>query len=89
MYLFLQGVTAMGYLVAGLFFLRYWRSSGDRLFAMFAAAFLLMAGNRVAMTALEGQVHNELYWVRFVSFLLILLAIIDKNRKRRPPQPGA
>lgn len=32
-----------GYLVAGLFFLRFWRASPDRLFASFAAAFWLLA----------------------------------------------
>ena len=33
------GAMAMGYAVAGLFFLRFWRDARDRLFGLFALAF--------------------------------------------------
>ncbi len=78
----MSGAIVTGYLVTGLFFLRYWRQSGDRLFAIFAAAFWLLAAQRLAL-ALTTQYFEDVTWlygVRLVAFLLILLAIIDKNR---------
>jgi hypothetical protein len=81
------GALAMGFGVAGLFFLRFWRDTRDRLFAFFALAFFVLAVNRVG-TALYPDPADRgdyLYWVRLIAFLVILLAIIDKNRSRRPP----
>jgi len=78
----MSGAIVTGYLVTGLFFLRYWRQSGDRLFAIFAAAFWLLAAQRLAL-ALTTQYFEDVTWlygVRLVAFVLILLAIIDKNR---------
>jgi len=40
---FVWGVLAMGCLVVAVFFLHYWRSSRERLFMFFSAAFALMA----------------------------------------------
>ncbi len=80
---FLTGAAAMGCWTAMLFFLRFWRESGDRLFALFSAAFLLLGltrlGTALAHEPIEGQTY--LYWIRLVGFLLILVAIIDKNRR--------
>lgn len=78
----MSGAIVTGYLVAGLFFLRYWRQSRDRLFAIFAAAFWLLAVQRLAL-ALTTQYFEDVTWlygVRLLAFVLILLAIIDKNR---------
>jgi hypothetical protein len=79
------GAIMMGYLVAGLFFLRFWKQSHDRLFAFFACAFFVLAGQRLALAIIsptsEGTVF--LYVVRLLAFLLILAAIIDKNRSSR------
>ncbi|CAN5827877.1 hypothetical protein BH23GEM5_BH23GEM5_06450 [soil metagenome] len=80
----MSGAIVTGYLVTGLFFLRYWRQSRDRLFAIFAAAFWLLAVQRLAL-ALTTQYFEDVTWlygVRLVAFVLILLAIIDKNRAR-------
>jgi hypothetical protein len=80
---FLMGLIAMASATAALFFLRFWRDTGDRLFAIFAAAFFLLAITRLGLAVskihLEG--HTHWYWVRLVAFLLILFAIIDKNRR--------
>lgn len=82
MNLFISGVLVAGYLIAGLFFLRFWRQSRDRLFALFAAAFWLLAAQRGALAAVEhGSPESAwLYALRLVAFLLILAAVIDKNR---------
>jgi hypothetical protein len=71
--------------VAGLFFLRYWRLSGDRLFIFFAAAFWMMGINwgAVAAIAPTQEYRHYFYLFRLVAFVLIAVAIIDKNRKDR------
>jgi hypothetical protein len=81
----IMGAIAMGSSVAALFFLRFWRDTGDRLFAMFAAAFLLLGITRLglALSPEELEGHTHWYWVRLVAFLLILVAIVDKNRSGR------
>ena len=79
---FLMGAIAMGSWVAALFFLRFWRDTRDRLFAIFSAAFLLLGTTRIglALTNSGSEPHTSWYWVRLVAFALILVAIIDKNR---------
>lgn len=80
---FFMGAIAMASVVAALFFLRFWRDTGDRLFLIFAAAFLLLAVTRLglAMSQVQQEGHTHWYWVRLVAFVLILLAIVDKNRR--------
>ena len=84
-YHLVSGAIVMGYLVAGLFFLRFWRATRDRLFLIFAVAFWILGFQRIALAVDRVQVetHSSLYLVRLFAFLLILLAIIDKNRGRR------
>jgi hypothetical protein len=77
------GAIAMGYGVAGLFFLRFWRDTKDRLFAIFALAFFVLTVNRVMIATQVALAGDQHYWIRLFAFLLILGAIIDKNFKRR------
>jgi hypothetical protein len=77
-----SGAIAMGYAVAGLFFLRFWRETGDRLFVTFSVAFWLLGAQRLALV-INGQTdenHTGLYLVRLLAFVLILAAILNKNR---------
>lgn len=78
----ISGALMMGYFVAGLYFLRFWRDTRDRLFGIFAAAFWLLAAQRaaLALTANSAEEQLLLYSVRLLAFVLILAAIIDKNR---------
>lgn len=78
----ISGATLMGYGVSALFFLRFWRSTRDRLFLVFSGAFWLLAVQRLALTLTEPaqEWRTGLYVVRLLAFLLILVAIIDKNR---------
>lgn len=83
-----SGAITMGYLVAGLFFLRFWFRTRDGLFAAFAAAFWLLALNQ-AVTTLSGVPREELSWiylVRVAAFSLIIVAVVRKNV--RPPSRG-
>jgi hypothetical protein len=83
---FVAGAIFVGYLSAALFFLKFWKETGDRLFAMFAIAFVVLASHRVLMVWLTEvpEAHSWLYFVRLLAFLLILFAILDKNRIREP-----
>ena len=78
----LLGAIAMGTLVCGLIFLRLWRESGDRFFLFFALSFLVQAVNRVALSLEpapnEGSPLH--YWIRLLAYVLIVVAIVDKNR---------
>jgi amino acid transporter len=77
------GAMVMGYLTAGLFFLRFWRDTRDRLFAIFAGAFWLLAVQRAVLTLAMHEGDPGAVWIyglRLLAFLLILFAIIDKNR---------
>jgi len=85
MVLFLGGMLAMGYLVAALFFLRYWRRTRDRLFASFAVALVILAVQRALLAADLAIVEDRTwyYGLRLLAFVIILLAILDKNRSDR------
>lgn len=81
----LLGAIAMASTVAGLFFLRYWRSTGDRFFLFFALSFFIEAINRVVLgPAVQRPDETPAYYlVRLLSYGLILYAIFDKNRPRK------
>lgn len=81
---FVAGALVAGYVVVALFFLRFGRESGDRLFTIFAAAFALMAVQRFALFYYGPEGGVWIYTLRLVAFALILFAIIDKNRKSSP-----
>jgi hypothetical protein len=68
--------------VAALFFLRFWKRSGDVLFLFFSAAFALLGVERLVVFFGE-QVEFEGYLIRLSSFILILIAIGQKNRTGR------
>ena len=72
----------MGCLALSVFFLRFWQRSRDRLFAMFALAFIVLAVHYVMLAAYGSLMETAIviYGVRAVAFSLILLAILDKNR---------
>ncbi|HET9449400.1 MAG TPA: DUF5985 family protein [Aggregicoccus sp.] len=83
----LHGIVMMGYWTVALFFLRYWRSSRDRLFGFFALAFTVMGANSAAIALLrvDDERSYYLYVGRLASFLIILYGIWDKNRERTAP----
>ena len=80
-----SGAILMGYLIAGLFFLRFWRDTRDRLFLIFAIAFVILGGQRLALVLTRDMLETDtgLYLIRLFGFLLILAAIVDKNRVGR------
>lgn len=77
------GSLLAGYLVVALFFLRFWVTTRDRLFAMFAAAFGLLAVQRVALALTRETMEDQtvFYLLRLAAFVIIAVAIVDKNRR--------
>lgn len=82
---FIEGMLTAGYLVAALFFLRFWRESGDRLFGYFAASFSLLAVQRAVLALVRGEDDHTawMYLIRLLAYALILVAIYGKNRTER------
>lgn len=75
-------LTALSF-VAGLFFVRYWKSTADRIFLFFAAAFWLLGANWALLVGRDpsDEYMPYFYLLRLLAFLLILVAIVDKNRR--------
>ncbi len=80
---FLYGATTLGCLVAGLFFLRFWRETADRLFVYFALAFWTLGVNYalLALVSLGNEWRLYVFMVRLAAFCLIVYGIIEKNRR--------
>jgi hypothetical protein len=82
---YLSGAVTLGFFVAAMFFLRFWRRTRDRLFLAFAAAFVLLALNQgIAWFLGAGdELTPYTYALRVLGFVLILFAIVDKNVSQR------
>jgi hypothetical protein len=82
---FLSGAVTTGFVVAGLFFLRFWKRTGDGLFIAFAFAFWLLGLGQalLSFTDIPVEERSWLYLLRLAAFLLILVSIWWKNRKGR------
>jgi len=81
MYNFLSGMVTAGYLVAALFFFRFWRRTKDTLFVNFSIAFLLFASGQLGSIWFDGP-HDDNTWIfllRLAGFVLLLVAIVRKN----------
>ena len=78
----LTGSLAALDLVIALFFLRFFARSRDRLFALFATAFGILGVQRILLAIASdwGEDTVWLYGLRLVAFVLIIVAIVDKNR---------
>lgn len=71
----------------GLYFLRLGHETRDRFFALFGAAFWLLAVNwGVLVWGAPASEHRHYFYLfRLAAFLLIILAIVDKNRSADGP----
>jgi uncharacterized membrane protein HdeD (DUF308 family) len=81
----LMGAVAMASFVATLFFLRFWRQTRDGFFLLFAVAFGLDAVTRLllGLSQVSDEAEPLFYLARLVTFALIIVAIIQKNRPGR------
>jgi len=80
---FLSGAISAGFVIAGLFFLRFWKRAGDGLFLAFAASFWLLGLNQalLALSEVPAEERSWLYLLRLLAFGLILCAIWRKNAR--------
>ena len=80
---FLSGAITMCFLVAGLFFLRFWSGTRENLFLAFAFAFWLLGLNQALLTLTDIPVEERspLYLLRLAAFALILVSVAMKNRR--------
>ena len=87
---FLYGALTMCAAAIGLFFVRYWRRSRDRLFLAFACSFWMLAVNwGLMLVVVQDESRSWLYIIRIVAFGLLAAAIVDKNSgKAGPPARG-
>lgn len=86
---FLQGLNTMGFALAGLYFLRFWKQTRDVFFVWFAAAFWLLAANYAIegmFTFGPGSIFR--FVLRLIGFALIIFGVFSKNlaspRKMEP-----
>jgi hypothetical protein len=79
----LSGILVALDAVAGLFFIKFWVASRDRLFAMFAAAFWILGIQRLLLAATRTIFEDQaiFYSLRLLAFVIIIVAIVDKNRR--------
>ncbi len=80
---FINGALAATWLIAVVFFLRYWLNAKDELFVWFAAAFLTFAAHSVLRTFDVGASEHAhiIYLVRLAGFVMIVVGILRKNRR--------
>ena len=91
--LFLAGMATMGFLLAGLFFFRFWWRTQDRLFLAFGTAFLLLALNQCVpiLAGIPDEERSWVYLLRLAGFGLLIVAILGRmlvSRKSRNIPPA-
>ena len=81
----MYGAISMASLTIALFFLRFWRSTGDRFFMYFALSFFIEGLHRIYSAILNetGEDSPLHYLVRLLAYGLILWAILEKNLPQR------
>lgn len=87
LHLMLLGAIAMASFIAALFFLRFWRTTGDRFFLFFAIAFFSEGIVRclLGLANYPSEWEPLIYLMRLFGFTVILFAIADKNRAKKAP----
>jgi hypothetical protein len=76
----LAGATMLAAWTIAFFFWRFWHKTRDRLFVFFALAFLLLGIERLCLGLAIGLAESYFYLFRLCAFLIIIYAIIDKNK---------
>lgn len=93
---FISGYAMATFAFSGIFFLKIWRMSRDRFYLLFCIACLLLAVERIVLFVISDPaqgLHTPLtegaswvYLMRLSSFLVICIAILDKNYGARKPK---
>jgi hypothetical protein len=85
MTLFLWGACATASAVIALFFWKFYRRASDRLLALFALAFATLSAHWIGLAVVQPaeDIRHWFYIVRLAAFLIIIVAIVDKNRSHK------
>jgi hypothetical protein len=80
---FLAGAATISLLVIALFFIRFRKKTHDRLFLFFYSAFFVLLLERIvrAQMSVETEWAPYVYTVRLFAFVLIIVGVVDKNRR--------
>jgi hypothetical protein len=80
---FVNGATVALCGVVALHFWKFHRQTADRFFALFALAFATLGANFFLLVAVdrESEFRPHVYLVRLAAFILIIAAIVEKNRR--------
>lgn len=86
---FFSGIAFATLAASGIFFLKFWLASRDRFFLYFTIACWMLAAERVAIQLLDqlvpkaptSEAGSWVYLIRLTAFLIILLAVWQKNRR--------
>jgi hypothetical protein len=78
-----SGILIAIYAAIALFFLRFWFAARERLFGLFALAFVVLAAQRLALSLTNAALEDltMFYLLRLAAFVIIVVAIVDKNRR--------
>ena len=81
---FLAGAATCGFVVSGMFFLRFWVRTRESLFAAFGISFFLLAANQALITLAHIPVEYQswAYLLKVAAFGLLILAVVRKNLGR-------
>lgn len=76
-----MGVIATSSIMAGIFFLKFWKRTRDFLFLAFAIAFIIEGLDRacVVMVARPNEGSPWIYLVHLLASGFLLFAIVKKN----------
>ena len=89
---FLGGIMVASFAASGLFFLKFYRASKDNFFLLFALACEMLALERIVsmMTSvflpIDPDATDSRFWIyllRLTAFILILTAVIIRNRSSK------
>lgn len=81
---FFGGCIMTACLVVSLLFARSYRDTRDRFFLLFSLAFGLMGIERLVLLAIGHgafEAYPEVYLIRCSAFLMIIYAVIVKNKR--------
>lgn len=88
---FVSGAFVLSCLAVALFYLRYWRRTHDRLFAILALAFVMLSAERLVLGFVPAQMEGRhlIFLLRLAAYATIIVGVVDKNwprRKRTAPE---
>jgi drug/metabolite transporter (DMT)-like permease len=80
---YVWGLITMACWVIATLFIRYWRTTRDRLFLFFGLAFVILSLSWLGLAIFnpDNEHRHYAHIPRLIAFLLIIFGIVDKNRR--------